>query len=175
MRASAWSSITPRMRQHRLGEAERALLLELVLEDVLDVAAPQEVELGEQHVALGQQPEVGELGRGDAQRAGELLDPGHGLARRHAVGQRHDQHAVDELLAQLGAGEALGELGRRDRRQGVDVGVDAQDDLLRGFHHRALRRADRAGGGHDRLHGAQAEQGGGGIGLNETHGPEVLH
>jgi hypothetical protein len=53
--------------------------------------------------------------------------------------------------------------------------VGAQDDLLRGFHHGTLRRLDCAAGcSHHRLHGAQAEQGGGGIGLNQTHGGLLL-
>ena len=151
--------------QHALRQAEWALLRELVLHDVGDLAAAQEVELEDQHLALGEAAQIGEFGRGDAQRLGESFHRGNGLARRHAVGQRHDEHAVGELLPEFGRREAGGEFRRRDRRQGVDAGVDAEDDPPGRLHQGPLRRPDRAGGRSDRLQRAQAEQGGSRIGF----------
>ena len=94
------------------------------------MAAAQEVELEEGHMVVGQQPEVDENGLGDTERLGEGLDLGQGLARGRAVGHRRHQHAVRELLAELAFGKARGQLGRGHRRQGIEVGLDAEDHLL---------------------------------------------
>jgi hypothetical protein len=56
-------------------------------------------------------------------------------------GERDHQRAIDELLPQLEHREARRQLGRRDRLQRIDVGIEAQDHLLRRLHHGALATA----------------------------------
>ena len=121
------------------------MLLELVFHDVADLATAQQVELEQGHVLLGQPPQVREFRRGDAQRLGECLDPGNGFARGHAVGQRQDQEAVDELMAEVGRRKSRGEFRGRHRRQGSDVGVDVEKHTPRRLHQSELRLAGRTG------------------------------
>ena len=156
--------------EHALDQAKRPLLLELVFEDVGDVAAAQQIEPVEQHVLLGEPVQALDLRRGDAECLGKSLDLDDGFARRHAVGQCHHQHAVDELLAQLGRGKASRQLGRRDSRQGVEIRIDPQDHLLGRLEQGTLHWAHWLFGCRQLLHGAQAQEGGGGIGSLQTHG-----
>jgi hypothetical protein len=72
-------------------------------------------------------------------------------------------------MPKLGRREARRKLGRADRRQGVDVGVYAQDHSTGRLHQRALLGSDRAGCVGDHLHGAQAHEGGGWVRLHQTH------
>ena len=97
-------------------------MLELVLHDVGDLAAAQEVQLEQRHRVLGQPAQVGHMRCRDAERIGERLDPRHRRGRRWPIRQGDDQHAVDQLLPQLGSGEAGSQLGRQILR-GVLGGI----------------------------------------------------
>jgi hypothetical protein len=79
------------------------------------------------------------------ERPGKRLDPrlafGHGVT----VGKHAQQHRLHHLFGKPRRVEPRRQLGRRDRRQRVEIGIEVQKRLLGGRHHRARRRREPVG------------------------------